>query len=350
MTYETEYEYNKDIDETAADIVETLQRENNGIDKQDLLDLASDAAMESADTSCIYHATNADILRFSRNSDAGAEFIDETQGRSFLELQDSYAFFAFRADLEQAIGDIVDELEETRTVTINSMFSWFNIGTYGSYFELDYDGQDSSQEIEYLIEDGQLPDNWTDLDWQSQSAIGEIEYDTQGYLAALVEASVDYVQDLVSGADKHGTGFQGMISDVSFVDGSISSPRAYNFSTDSYDLEIEFNPNLVDDYIAANDEKYQEYVRETWTSCDGFWSRIGVDDDETKLYFILQEIARSESDEPDYTHAINVLDTVNGNGRYFWFQFTPEYQEILEKRAIAAADKANELQLFDETK
>jgi hypothetical protein len=350
MTYNSQYEYEKDIAETVTDLIETLQRENSCIEKDSLQELASDKVFELADASCIYHATNADILRFSRNADVGDEYVDGSQNQTLLQLQDSYAYFAYAADLEAEIADQIENLEKIRTVTISSMFSWFSIGTYGSYFELDDDGQDSSQEIEYLIEEGQLPDSFNDLDWREQEKIGQIEYDHAGYLDALVDASVDYVQDMVSGADRYQTGFQGLISEVQLVDGSIRSPREYNFSTDSYDIEITFNPNLVEEYIETNRETYDKYVEETWTSYDGFWSHIGADDDETKLYFVLQQIAKSEYDEPDYAHAMTVLDTVNGNGRYFWFQFTPEYAAQLEKKEIAAADKANELQLFDETK
>lgn len=112
-----------------------------------------------------------------------------------------------------------------KTVEIESRFSWFNIGTYGSWFELDYDGCNSANEIEYYIDEGKIPDNWTDLSWEEREKIGEIKYDSDGWLNDIACASIDYVECLVDQAD---SSFKGIITKLSW-DGSPQSPREYNF-------------------------------------------------------------------------------------------------------------------------
>lgn len=230
-----------------------------------------------------------------------------------------------------------------KTVEIESRFSWFNIGTYGSWFELDYDGQDSSMEIEWQIEEGRIPEDWTDLSWEEQEKIGEIQYDHDGWLNAIASESIEYVKELVKYADDS---FKGIITSLEW-DGATSSPCEYNFDTDKYWLEVKFDSDLMERYIANNREAYDQYVKDYWTSYDGFISGIGADDDETKAYFVLNQIGLADNDEPHYAHAMHVLDVAKGNGQYFWFEFTPEWQAKLDHDELVKADKANELQLFD---
>lgn len=230
-----------------------------------------------------------------------------------------------------------------KTVEIESRFSWFNIGTYGSWFELDYDGQDSAYEIEYHIDEGNIPENYSELDWSEQSKIGEIEYDNESWLNDIACESIEYVKTLVSEADDS---FKGIITKLSW-DGETQSPREYNFDTDKYWLEVQFDSDLMETYIANNRKAYDEYVKSNWTSSSGFMALIGEHDDETKAYFVLNQIGLANNDEPDYAHAMHVLDVVRGNGQYFWFEFTPEWQAKLDKDELIKADKANELQLFN---
>lgn len=50
------------------------------------------------------------------------------------------------------------------------------------------------------------------------------------------------------------------------------SPKYYNFSDDTIYCEITFNKTKVKQYLKDNYEKFSEYIKHTYTSCDGFIS------------------------------------------------------------------------------
>lgn len=52
------------------------------------------------------------------------------------------------------------------------------------------------------------------------------------------------------------------------------SPREYNFSTDEAELLIRLNSARLGRYIDAHLAEFNEYLRETFTSYDGFWSYV----------------------------------------------------------------------------
>lgn len=58
---------------------------------------------------------------------------------------------------------------------------------------------------------------------------------------------------------------------------SMSSPRYYNFSTDSINCEIEYNHEKLKDFILHNYDQFKKYLERKYTSCDGFRSSYSND-------------------------------------------------------------------------
>lgn len=50
------------------------------------------------------------------------------------------------------------------------------------------------------------------------------------------------------------------------------NPKYYNFSTDSINVEIEYNTEKLKKYISENKEAFKEYIKGKYTSYDGFIS------------------------------------------------------------------------------
>lgn len=54
----------------------------------------------------------------------------------------------------------------------------------------------------------------------------------------------------------------------------LSSPRFYNFSTDKLIIDIDFNLTKLKAYINKNKSDFNQYLKDNFTSCDGFISYI----------------------------------------------------------------------------
>jgi len=55
------------------------------------------------------------------------------------------------------------------------------------------------------------------------------------------------------------------------------NPAYYNFSTDSINVEIEYNPKKLKAFIKENKEAFKEYIENKYTSYDGFSSSYSND-------------------------------------------------------------------------
>jgi hypothetical protein len=53
---------------------------------------------------------------------------------------------------------------------------------------------------------------------------------------------------------------------------SISSPSFYNFSNDSCNVILDIDEQAVSKYIYENQSAFEDYIKEKYTSYDGFWS------------------------------------------------------------------------------
>ena len=128
-------------------------------------------------------------------------------------------------------------------------------GFYGS-------GIEDDQELDWILLND--PDN-SRLDekhkqWILEEAFEYIDYSS--YHAALAESICEGVCEELKSHD--------LISGYKFE--KLVSPRFYNFSNDSIDVEVEVD---IESLITQCEEKYEEfaeYLKERYTSCDGFMS------------------------------------------------------------------------------
>lgn len=126
-------------------------------------------------------------------------------------------------------------------ITINSNDTYFHIDTYGT-FTLDYE---IDKEVEYYREEQNK-----DVDSDSFS----IDY--VGYRKELAVASIDYIKTLTSDG--------GIITDITFMDSS--SPRFYNYTTDSYTALWTYNKNKLKKYINNNYSRWMDFTINQWPS------------------------------------------------------------------------------------
>lgn len=161
-------------------------------------------------------------------------------------------------------------------ITLGNEFTQYTIDTYGTFTadsELEY-------ELEGLVDDDKLKADytWEDYDW---------DFDHKQYVADLAQLSAGYIADLFKD-DK-------ILTSISYEENSASSPREYNFITDSYGLEITFDENLLNDYIRENEKEATEYFHSRHDSYDGFISFIHCYHWEWKVAFYLN--SKFDNDE-----------------------------------------------------
>ena len=116
-------------------------------------------------------------------------------------------------------------------------------GFYGTIFE-----PSEENEIQFWNQE-----NGTDLSYD------DFEFDYDDYRDRVARAFVNSFE----------SNFQDIIpSDIKYQ--SISSPQYYNFSNDSINIEVEFDFARFMKIVNENKENIREYIRENYTSRDGF--------------------------------------------------------------------------------
>ena len=89
--------------------------------------------------------------------------------------------------------------------------------------------------------------------------------------------------------------FQGnkIIKEMKYI--SLNSPRFYNYTTDKLNIEIDFNINKLKRFIKNNKTDFNLYLKDNFTSYDGFISFIenNYNDFMNKLYSDSTEKVRS---------------------------------------------------------
>ena len=152
-------------------------------------------------------------------------------------------------------------------------------GFYGSFWsEPCFDGEEDY----YNIPEDKCFEDF--IDWSS-------------YYRDIAKKYCEYVEEVLSD----------FTSDIKFE--CIDSPNYYNFSNDSINCEIEFNDSLVDQYILDNYDEFSQYIRDKYTSRDGFISFYendapqwldGWKEDSHKVGSILNFICINEEIEEPY--------------------------------------------------
>ena len=119
---------------------------------------------------------------------------------------------------------------------------------------------DESQELEYIDDTrrelgliGRVGDYA--LDSSITFKVAEYEEEVAKRYTNLVEAELkEYIPSIT-------IGYQDIVS-----------PKEYNFATDSVNIEVTLNPDDLFGYITQHLEEFREYIKEKYTSYDGFIS------------------------------------------------------------------------------
>jgi len=192
-------------------------------------------------------------------------------------------------------------------------------GFYGTIFEPDEDN-----EINY-VNDERESKGWSPLDFD------KFEFDYDHYHTEIAKESVNWVENIVNGI------FKNKIQ-VNFE--SIQSPKYYNFSNDSINVNYVVNEEFLKEmmgYLNTNKEEFAHYIKENYTSRDGFFSHYSNDVDEwlneyfldietNKHYFgsILEFVINNEIDDPVYEMKMDCETQL----------FCSNYNELIENETI----------------
>lgn len=115
-------------------------------------------------------------------------------------------------------------------------------GFYGSHWdEPDFYGED---EYFNLPKDMEF---WEFIDWDA-------------YHTHIAEKMTDKVEELL----------EDFVESIEFQ--SVCSPKYYNYSNDSINVVVEFDENVLIEYIKDNGEEFDKYIKDNYSSYDGFVS------------------------------------------------------------------------------
>lgn len=159
-------------------------------------------------------------------------------------------------------------------------------GFYGSVWDdVDFYGEDEY----YQLPDGMYFDDM--VDWET-------------YHDAIARKMCEFVEEEL----------RPFVSKVTFEE--VVSPRFYNFSNDSINVEISFDVKAIQNYLLANFAMFDAYISDRYTSRDGFISYYSDNafewledwsNDKHMVGAVLDFILRNEDvEEPMYFDDIHV--------------------------------------------
>lgn len=85
------------------------------------------------------------------------------------------------------------------------------------------------------------------------------DYNMDGVIKDLSNNSIDYIKNVID---------SNIIQDIKYT--SSTSPREYNFNTDSYIMDVEYNAINLNTWIQENINAYKNYCLEVTTPYDGY--------------------------------------------------------------------------------
>lgn len=181
-----------------------------------------------------------------------------------------------------------------KKIQLHNSFIEHHIDTYSVFT--------SDSTYDYLIDDYNTEHetdlNYDDFDWT---------YDKENVVRELAKSSIELVLKNTKGA---------VIENITYVNSS--SPSFYNFTTDSYTMEIEYNEMELEKWIAENRESFIAKCKKDCTPVDGFIPyneySDALEDDRFKLAHYIDTVY---SDEEDYTN--DMYEQVN---EIYWNNIT----------------------------
>lgn len=152
-------------------------------------------------------------------------------------------------------------------INLNNTWTDFTIDSYHMFSDDSYiDG-----EIYNYNRENDTDYNYNDFDW---------EYKKEEIVKNLAELSISILLHEVKGD---------VISEMKYV--SSQSPYEYNFTTDSYDMEIDYNKEKLGAFIKENEGGFIEKVKHDTTARDGYRPYYEYDemynDDRARLAYYL---------------------------------------------------------------
>lgn len=148
--------------------------------------------------------------------------------------------------------------------TLNTMkvVTWLPVfsGFYGTIWETDGAEENELDEINRQRQQAGKPEiSWDDVVWSFKE-----------YREGVVEGITRYIE--------HDLKKMGLVSAVVFQE--LRSPREYNFTNDSINVEIKLtkkNAVKIGEYLNANKTAFEKYLRDRYTSYSGFFSSYSND-------------------------------------------------------------------------
>lgn len=176
-----------------------------------------------------------------------------------------------------------------------TMQSSLTLNTIGTPFTLDMYSTFTTDSTEDLILDNireEYPDiTYDDLDWT---------YDMDMIHSKLADLVVDFMSDM----QVQYTTDQTPLFKVTGVK-SLHRPKYYNYTTDSADLDIEYDQSRLDQFIEENKSEYLKFCERS-----NHYTSTPLDDDTEKLYFYIEKNYDHESDNWIYHAFENINETM----------------------------------------
>lgn len=129
-------------------------------------------------------------------------------------------------------------------------------GFYNTIFESDYD-----YELEYLKSEKELDEEVIDFFWSSKQ-YQKIE---EEYQDSVCQQCTKFIEEELQ--------FHGLVKSIKME--KLVSPKYYNFHNDSINIEVSFTSSNVENikkYIKENFEDWTKFLKDCYTSYDGFMS------------------------------------------------------------------------------
>lgn len=109
----------------------------------------------------------------------------------------------------------------------------------------------------------------------------------------------------------------------------VVSPKEYNFSNDSINIEVKINIDILIFFIENNKESFDAYIKENYSSCDGFTSFHSNDGD-----MWLESLKNDSLDKPEHKFGA-MLDFVcktliDENNLQYWLYCELEHYDYCE--------------------
>lgn len=135
-----------------------------------------------------------------------------------------------------------------------------------------------SETFGYTIDTYHVFEPWSFVE-NDEEITEDHDLDHDGYRHDLAEHQEDVLNEYTDGVVK------------SFSHVGDTSPREYNFATDNSDLVIELDYRKLTNYVHKNRVEFEQFLKDNFTSYDGFWSYVANTSQE-----FYQQMTESEVD------------------------------------------------------